>query len=120
MLCIRMQRFGRRNRPFYRISAIDRRTRRDGAPVEELGWYNPVEKNPAKQISLNEERVKYWLSKGARPSETVRDMLAKRNLIDMKRYEADRKADRAKVEAKKAAADAAAAAGEAKKDEKKA
>ncbi len=107
VLCIRMQRYGRRNRPFYRISAIDRRTRRDGAPVEELGWYNPVEKNPAKQVSLNEERVKYWLSMGARPSDTVRDMLAKRNLIDVPSWEKARKADRAKVEAKVAAAAAA-------------
>lgn len=116
MLCIRMQRFGRRNRPFYRISAVDRRTRRDGAPVEELGWFNPVEKNPEKQLSLNDERVKYWLSMGAQPSDTVRDMLAKRNLIDVKQWEADRASDRKKVEAKKAAE---AAAGE-KKDEKKA
>ncbi len=116
MLCIRMQRFGRRNRPFYRISAVDRRTRRDGAPVEELGWFNPVEKNPEKQLSLNDERVKYWLSMGAQPSDTVRDMLAKRNLIDVKKWEADRASDRKKVEAKKAAE---AAAGE-KKDEKKA
>jgi small subunit ribosomal protein S16 len=103
VLCIRLQRFGRKNRPFYRISALDRRTRRDGAPVEELGWYNPVEKDPAKQIQLNEERVKYWISKGAQPSETVRDMLAKRNLVNVKKWEEDRKEDREKVAAKKAA-----------------
>lgn len=116
MLRIRMQRFGRKNRPFYRISAVDKRTRRDGAPVEELGWFNPVEKDASKQLSLNEERVKYWISMGAQPTDTVRDMLAKRNLIDVKAWEADRAQDRKKVEAKKAAA---AAAGEAK-DEKKA
>ncbi|GMV24828.1 MAG: hypothetical protein AMXMBFR58_08590 [Phycisphaerae bacterium] len=116
MLRIRLQRFGRKNRPFYRISAVDKRTRRDGAPVEELGWYNPVEKDPAKQISLNEERVKHWLSKGAQPTDTVRDMLAKRNLINVDQWNADRADDRKKVEAKKAAE---AAAGEAK-DEKKA
>ncbi len=115
MLCIRLQRFGRKNRPFYRISALDRRTRRDGAPVEELGWYNPVEKNPAKQIEINEERVKYWLSMGARPSDTVRDMLAKRNLINVKDWEADRADDRKKVEAKKAAEAAAGAAAAEKK-----
>jgi small subunit ribosomal protein S16 len=115
VLCIRLQRFGRKNRPFYRISALDRRTRRDGAPVEELGWYNPVEKNPAKQIEINEERVKYWLSMGARPSDTVRDMLAKRNLINVKDWEADRADDRKKVEAKKAAEAAAGAAAAEKK-----
>lgn len=110
MLRIRMQRFGRKNRPFYRISAVDKRTRRDGAPVEELGWFNPVEKDAAKQLSINEERVKYWLSMGAQPTDTVRDMLAKRNLIDVKKWEADRAADRKKVEIKKAATDAATAA----------
>ncbi|HRJ49628.1 MAG: 30S ribosomal protein S16 [Phycisphaeraceae bacterium] len=116
MLRIRLQRFGRKHRPFYRISAVDRRTRRDGAPVEELGWYNPVEKDPAKQVSINAERVKHWISMGAQPTDTVRDMLAKRNLIDVSAWEADRAVDRKKVEAKQAALAAAAE----NKDEKKA
>ncbi|MCC6227808.1 MAG: 30S ribosomal protein S16 [Phycisphaerales bacterium] len=113
---IRLQRLGRHNRPFYRINAVDKRTRRDGSAIEQLGWYDPMAKDPAKQLELNEERVKYWISVGAQPSETLRDVLAKRNLVDVAAWEKDREQDRKMVEAKKAAA---AAAGE-KKEEKKA
>jgi len=120
---IRMQRHGHENRPFYRIAAIDRRARRNGAVIEALGWYDPIAKDPAKQIQLNEERVKYWVSKGAQPSDTVRDMLGRRGLINLEKWEKDREYDRKMVEKKKAdaaaAAAAAAAAGE-KKEEKKA
>lgn len=107
-----MQRLGRRNRPFYRIAAIDQRTRRNGRVLEALGVYDPVHPDAGKQIQLNEERLKYWLSVGAQPSETVRDMLAKRSIGDLKQWEAERAYDRAGV-AKRAAA--AAAAGEAEK-----
>ena len=116
MVRIRLQRLGRKNRPFYRISAIEKRVRRNGAVIEQLGWFNPLEKNEAKQVELNVERVKYWISMGAQPTDTVRDMLAKRDLIDKKSWEAARAEDRKKVEAKVAAK---AAAGE-KAEEKKA
>lgn len=119
MVRIRLQRLGRHNRPFYRINAVDKRTRRDGSAIEQLGWYDPMAKDPAKQLELNEERVKYWISVGAQPSETLRDVLAKRNLVNVAAWEKDREADRKMMEAKKAAAAAAAAAGE-KKEEKKA
>ncbi len=118
MVRIRLQRLGRHNRPFYRINAVDKRTRRDGSAIEQLGWYDPLAKDPAKQLDLNEERVKYWLSVGAQPSDTLRDVLAKRKLVDVAKWEKDREADRKLVESKKAAAAAAAAAGE-KKEEKK-
>ena len=122
MVRLRMQRLGRRNRPFYRIAAVEKQTRRNGPVIEALGWYNPLEKDPAKAIQINDERVKHWLSKGAQPSDTVRDMLAKRGIGDLKQWEADRAHDRKVVEdrkAKEAAAAAAAAEGE-KKDEAKA
>lgn len=114
MVRIRMQRYGRRNRPFYRIAAVEKRARRDGPVVENLGWYNPVETDAAKQIELNVERVTYWLSKGAQPSDTVRDFLAKRGLVDVKAWEADRAYDRKIVEDRKAKA-AAEGTKEAKK-----
>lgn len=117
-----MQRLGRRNRSFYRISAVDERVRRDGPVIEQLGWYDPIAKDAAKQINLNEERVKYWLEKGAQPSNTVSDMLSKRNLLSpkaKKAWEARRANERTTSEANKAKAAAAAAAGE-KKEEKKA
>ncbi len=100
MVRIRMQRLGRRNRPFYRINAIDKRTRRDGKVIENLGWYDPIAKDESKQLSLNGERIKYWLSVGAQPSDTVRDFLAKADLIDTAEWEAQRKADRNRVTCK--------------------
>ena len=74
---IRLTRMGRKNRPFYRIGAFDNRTRRDGAAIELLGTYDPVNKRPEEQVRLKEERIRYWLSQGAQPSETVASMLKK-------------------------------------------
>lgn len=119
MVRIRMQRLGRHNRPFYRISAIEKRIRRDGRVLEELGWYNPIEKDTAKQIVLNEERVKYWLSVGAQPSDTVRDMLARRSLVNLPDWEKQRAYDRKMVEVNKAKAAAAPPPKDAKDEAKK-
>ncbi|GJQ28546.1 MAG: hypothetical protein HBSAPP03_04300 [Phycisphaerae bacterium] len=113
MVRLRMQRLGRKNRPYYRIGAAEKRTRRNGPLIELLGTYDPLEKDAAKQITLNAERVKYWLGKGAQPSDTVRDMLAKRGLIDVKAWESARTQD------KKDLADRLAKAPAEKKDEKK-
>lgn len=102
MVRIRMQRLGRRNRPFYRINAVDKRVRRDGKVIENLGWYDPIASDESKQLSLNHDRIKYWLSVGAQPSDTVRDFLAKANLVDVAKWEADRKVDRDRVTCKMA------------------
>jgi small subunit ribosomal protein S16 len=110
---IRLQRMGRTHRPFYRIQVTDSRQRRDGAAIEQLGWYDPLAKDAAKQMELKEDRLKYWLSVGAQPSDTMKDFLAKRNLMDTTAWEAERKRQRDRVEAAKAAA-APAAEGEAK------
>lgn len=119
MVRLRFQRLGRHNRPFYRLAAIDQRTRRNGVVIEALGWYNPIEKDAAKQIQINEERVKHWISVGAQPTDTVRDFLAKRNLVDVKLWEKDRENDRKRSEKKKAAEAAKAAAAAEKKEEPK-
>lgn len=74
---LRMTRMGRRNRPYFRINAIDSRTPRDGKILEKLGHYDPIEKDKTKQVVLNMERVKYWLDNGAIPSDTVSEMLRK-------------------------------------------
>jgi len=105
---IRMSRTGRRNRPFFRINAIDERVKRDGKVLEQLGWYNPIEKNVDKQLKLNDERVKFWISMGAQPSDTVMDMLAKRNLVDAEVWKAKRASRVAKKIADQKAAAAAA------------
>ncbi|MCD6365113.1 MAG: 30S ribosomal protein S16 [Planctomycetes bacterium] len=70
-----MKRFGRRNRSFFRLNAMDGRSPRDGRVIEELGWYDPNSKDPDKQLSLKMERIEYWLSVGAQPSDTVRQLI---------------------------------------------
>jgi len=107
---IRMQRSGRKNRPFYRIQVVDSRVRRDGVGIEQLGWYDPVAKDEAKQLNLNEERAKYWISKGAQPSGTLRDIFAKKNPIETTRWEAVRTRRRELIKNRAAAVAAAAAA----------
>lgn len=107
MVRIRLQRLGRRNRPFYRISVMDERVKRDGRLIEELGWYDPVSKDESKQLKLDDERAKYWLGQGAQPSDTLMDIFAKRNLIDA---EAWNKRRLWRTKAKRAAAAAAPAA----------
>jgi len=77
---IRMTRIGRRHRPFFRINAIESRAPRDGRVLEKLGHYDPIEKNQDKQIVLNRERIEYWLSQGAVPSDTVSQILLRHGI----------------------------------------
>jgi small subunit ribosomal protein S16 len=77
---IRMTRMGRRHRPFFRINAVESREPRDGRILEKLGHYDPIEKDTAKQIVLNNERVRYWLDKGAIPSDTVSQILLRQGI----------------------------------------
>jgi len=79
---LRLKRLGRKGIPFYRICAIDRRTRRDGPAIEEIGHYDPLAKTDDERVKLNVERAKYWLSVGAEPSDTVRDILRKAGLLE--------------------------------------
>ena len=77
---LRMSRFGNRNRPFYRVNAIDKRRQRDGRVIEQIGFYNPLEKDEAKQLELQLDRVAYWLSVGAQPSDTVAALIRRKGL----------------------------------------
>jgi len=72
---LRLKRLGRKNRSFFRLAAFDSRTRRDGRAIEELGHYDPHMTDDIKKYSLNRERIEYWLSVGAKPSETVASIL---------------------------------------------
>ena len=80
---IRLKRIGRKNRPFYRVVVMDSRQRRDGAAIEELGWYNPIAKDNENNFELNEERILHWLQIGAQPSD-IASKLMKRAGIAMK------------------------------------
>ncbi len=74
---LRLTRMGSKKRPFYRIVAMDSRTRRDGKYIEQLGTYNPLtgERKVDTEIALK------WLNDGAKPSDTVRDLLSKEGVM---------------------------------------
>ena len=75
MLAIRLRRAGSKKRPFFRIVVADSRAARDSSFVEILGHYNPRTK-PA-LVDVNKDRVAYWMSKGAQPSDSVRTLIAR-------------------------------------------
>lgn len=90
---IRLQRHGAKKRPFYRIVAADKRSKRDGRFIEQLGTFDPLHEPPA--IRLNTERANYWLGVGASPSQTVASLLKKvadGNGVDLAKENADRQA----------------------------
>jgi len=72
---IRLKRIGAKNKPAFRIVVADSRSPRDGKCLEELGTYLPLQKE--NNYTLNVDRAKYWLSKGAQPSETVASFIKK-------------------------------------------
>ena len=74
---IRMKMLGRKHRPYYRIVAIDHKQPRNGRIIEELGSYDPMIKNTDDRVQLKPDRVKYWMSVGALPSEKVAVLLKK-------------------------------------------
>ncbi len=84
MVKIRLKRLGRRNRAFFRICAFDAREERDGRSIEQLGTYDPMEKDESKKVVLKRDRIEYWLSVGAQPTETVASIL-KKNKIAFKK-----------------------------------
>lgn len=117
---IRLARGGSKKRPFYRIVAADSRMPRDGRFVEKLGTYNPLlPKDSEDRVTMNVERIQYWLGEGAQTTDRVSRFLeaagvvAKKERINLKKGEPGKKAkERAEEKASKAA-DAAAAAAEA-------
>lgn len=76
---LRLRRMGRKKRPFYRVVAADSRAPRDGRVIEEIGLYNPLT-DPA-TVEIQEERALYWLSVGAIPTDTVKNLLSRQGII---------------------------------------
>jgi small subunit ribosomal protein S16 len=72
-----MKMMGRKHRQYFRIVAIDSRQPRDGRVIEELGSYDPMIKNTDERVRLKPDRIKYWMSVGAKPSERVTIFLKK-------------------------------------------
>lgn len=118
-LSIRLSRGGTKNRPFYRIVVADKRSPRDGKFIEKLGTYDPnLPHEHSGRVVLKDERIKYWLSEGAKPSDRVGKILGKAEIIPMPTYnERPQKSkpkakaqERIREKAEKAEAIAAAAA----------
>ncbi|MBQ4167928.1 MAG: 30S ribosomal protein S16 [Clostridia bacterium] len=80
MLKIRLRRMGAKKAPFYRIVVADSRAPRNGAFVEEIGYYNPI-KEPV-ELKIDNEKAREWMKNGAQPTDTVRSLLRKSGAID--------------------------------------
>ncbi len=76
---IRLRRMGAKKAPFYRVVVADSRFPRDGRFIEELGYYDPT-KDPV-VVQINAEKVKKWIANGAQPTDTVRNLLKKNNIV---------------------------------------
>jgi len=77
MLKLRLKRTGRKGSPSYRLVIMENTFRRDGQYIDEVGYYNPV----TKQYQFNSEKIKKWLSYGVKPTQTVRNLLKKAEII---------------------------------------
>jgi small subunit ribosomal protein S16 len=105
---LRFQRVGKKNRPAFRLCAIESRNARDGAFIEKIGFYDPYLADEKKKIRIDKERAEYWLSVGARPSQTVLDFFKKEKISGL-----IRSSRKPKKRRKAAAAQAAAVGGSA-------
>ena len=80
MLKIRLRRMGAKKAPFYLIVVADSRAPRDGAFVEEIGYYNPL--TDPEEVVVDADKAKQWIKNGAQPTETVRGLFKKNGVID--------------------------------------
>ncbi|MDX9889089.1 MAG: 30S ribosomal protein S16 [Anaerovoracaceae bacterium] len=79
MVKIRLKRMGSNKKPFYRVVVADSRRARDGKFIEEIGTYNPMVEPP--EIKIDGEKAKQWISNGAQPTETVRSLMKKTDIL---------------------------------------
>mgnify|MGYP001226873729 CR=1 FL=1 len=83
MVKLRFMRIGKKNRPYYRLCAVDARRPRDGEYLELLGIYDPLIRDDLKKFRINKERAEYWLSVGAQPTEGVYPFLKKAHVVGL-------------------------------------
>ena len=77
MLKLRLKRIGRKRSPSYRLVIMENKSRRDGRPVDEVGYYDPI----AKKYKFDTDKIKKWLSYGVKPTETVFNLLKKAEIV---------------------------------------
>ena len=75
MVVIRLARHGGRKNPFYHVTVADKSARRDGRFVERVGFYNPISRGRAEGLRLDLDRIDYWISVGAKPTERVKKLV---------------------------------------------
>ena len=80
---IRLKRIGARGKPFFRVVVADSRSSRDGKVIEELGHYDP--KKETDKVTVDAERVKYWLAQGARPTDKTKSVLKNGGILVSKK-----------------------------------
>ena len=79
MLKLRLKRLGRKRFPSYRLVIMENKSRRDGRPIEEVGYYNPI----TKESHFDVEKIQKWLNYGVKPTETVLDLLKKSDIVKL-------------------------------------
>jgi len=84
MVTIRLARGGAKKRPFYHIVVADSRNKRDGRYIERLGYFNPLASGQEQGLKLDRERVDYWMSQGAKPSDRVAKLIRTNALVQDK------------------------------------
>ena len=88
MLTIRLTRKGKKNQPFFRVVLVDKRSSsKSGKAIEDLGFKNPL----TKKVSLNKDRILYWISKGAKPTPTIHNYLVSEKIVDAKKINVSKK-----------------------------
>lgn len=105
MVTIRLARHGARKKPFYHITVAEKSAPRDGRFIERIGFYNPVAQGQEPELRLDLVRVDHWLRVGARPTERVRQLVAKSRKEAVARAEAQPAASEAAVETAPAASE---------------
>ena len=93
MVTIRLARHGGKKKPFYHVTVAERSARRDGRFIERVGFYNPVARGREEELRIDLERVDYWLSTGAQPTDRVGQLVARWRKIQAEQAVADASAD---------------------------
>ena len=93
MVTIRLARHGGKKKPFYHVTVAERSAKRDGRFIERVGFYNPVARGREEELRINLERVDYWLSTGAQPTDRVGQLVARWRKIEAERAVADASTD---------------------------
>jgi small subunit ribosomal protein S16 len=105
MLTIRLTRKGKKNQPFFRVVLVDKRSSsKSGKAIEDLGFVDPL----TKRKSFNKERVLYWISKGAKPSASIHNLLVAEKILESKKLHVSRISKKKQAEIKKVKEEATA------------